>query len=1008
MKNAKSLLKSVVIIKRWRNVVMLSVAAIVLFCACSTKKNTAASRNWQAFNTRYNVYFNGNEHYKETLNEMERNYEDDYTRTVMMHPAEARANEKLPQPSGDFKRTIEKMQKAIQLHSISKKPAKKSGSKKEKEFRKRTEFNPFLHNAWLMLGKAQFQNGDFLGAASTFFYISKQFSWLPEVVLEARLWESWSYAAMDWLYEAENVIGKIDVKKIENKRLMHLYNMVYADMLVRGNQLKESIPYLTASAEGSRGTQRNRQYFLLGQVYSRISDKQKAYEAYRKAAGGASTPYRAKFNARIRQSEVYTGTNIKSEVNSLKSMTRYERNKEFLDQIYYAIGNLYMSRRDTAEAEKNYALAVEKSTRNGIDKALASLALGEIYFAQGEYQKAQPLYAEAISQLNDNYPNYKLYKKRSDVLDELSVYAGNVHLQDSLLDLSKLSPEEQRKVCEKIVEELKKKEKEEEEAAKRDEYLAEQQSKGQMMNKDNAPKTYQMNNDKSWYFYNQQAKNSGKTEFQKRWGARKLEDDWRRRNKNTFSLESEDEETNENDSVATVDGTSTAATDSLDLASDPHNPEYYMRQIPTTPEEIQTCNDIVQEGLYNMGVILKDKLEDFPASRREFLQLEERFPDNIYRLDVYYNLYLMAVRSNDDPEAEKWRQRIVADFPESSYGKAMLDPNYINNLRRMHDRQEVMYAETYEAYLQNDNKTVRRLVQEMSDEFPLSDLMPKFVFLDALSYVTEGDTEQFRKRLEEMLQKWPETDMTEMASGMLRNLQKGLTVKGGSTNTRGMLWDTRLTDSADEQKGGDGLPVKFDRNPNAPHYLVYAFPRDSVNANGLLYDVARFNFSSFTIEDYDLEQMQFGNVGLLIIKGFRNLREVEQYRQVVAASELIELPTMIRPVMISKSNFELLLREGRSFDEYFRFEEDAEAAATEESVVGADRTMPPGPETEDAAAVESDDTSDEAKEESMSQEKDLLIEQSENEQKGSETTEEPEHSVRQRKSTEEKETDHKL
>ena len=163
---------------------MYAVFAVLCICAasCSTKKNTPASRNWQAFTTRYNVYFNGSEHYKDQLATMEKGYADDYTRMLLTHPAEARGDAKLPQPSGDFKRTIEKMQKAIQLHSIKKKPAKKSGSAKEKAFRAREEFNPFLHNAWLTMGKAQFMNGDFLGAASTFFYIAKHFTWLPEVV----------------------------------------------------------------------------------------------------------------------------------------------------------------------------------------------------------------------------------------------------------------------------------------------------------------------------------------------------------------------------------------------------------------------------------------------------------------------------------------------------------------------------------------------------------------------------------------------------------------------------------------------------------------------------------------------------------------------------------------------------------------------------------------------------------------------------------------------------------
>lgn len=189
-------------------------------------------------------------------------------------------------------------------------------------------------------------------------------------------------------------------------------------------------------------------------------------------------------------------------------MTRYARNKEFLDQIYYAIGNLYLSRRDTTAAIENYAIAVEKSTRNGIDKALAQLALGNLYFARGEYVKAQPCYSEAVPQLPESYPDYKMLKRRSSVLDELATYAGNVQLQDSLLTLSKMTPEEQRKVAERLAKELIEKEKKEAEDAKREEYLAEQEGKGQDgINKNDAStNSFMLNSDKSWYFYNTMTK----------------------------------------------------------------------------------------------------------------------------------------------------------------------------------------------------------------------------------------------------------------------------------------------------------------------------------------------------------------------------------------------------------------------------------------------------------------------------------------------------------------------
>ncbi len=907
-------------------VAILSVAIAVVLSGCSTKKNTPFTRQWHAFNTRYNVYFNGDEHYKETLKAMEQAYEDDYSRMVLTHPAEARADSKLPQPSGNFNRTIEKMQKAIQLHSIKKKPRKKGSSQKEKDFRNRDEFNPFLHNAWLMMGKAQYQNGDFLGAAATFFYISKHFTWLPDVVTEARLWQARCYCALDWDYEAENVLHLVKEKNLTNKSLVNLYNLVQANYLVRTEKFAEAIPYIEKGAKASKGSQKNRLYFLLGQVYAHLGKNNEAYEAYKKAGSGPSTLYRTKFNARIKRSEVFTGQNIAGEVRSLRSMTRYERNKEFLDQIYYAIGNLYLSRKDTAEAKKNYLLAVEKSTRNGIDKALAQLALGNIYFAEQDYVAAQPCYSQAVPQLPENYPDYATLKRRSDVLDELSVYAGNVALQDSLLTLSKMTPEEQRKVAERLVAELKKKEKEEAEAAAREEFMANRPESNLTDNGAAAP-NFQMNSDKSWYFYNTMTKNAGKAEFQRKWGARKLEDDWRRRNKTSYSLEDEDE--NSTDELA--ENRDEQPLDSLaqdeqkkfaDLASDPHNPEYYLKQIPSTPEEIQTSNDVIQEGLYNMGVILKDKLEDYPAARKEFNELDSRYPDNIYRLDAYYNMYLMAVRDNDEAQAAIWKNKIITDFPESPYGIAMLDPDYFLKLREMHARQEALYEDAYQAYLDNRNSTVHQLTEEMEKDYPLSKILPKFVFIDALSYLTQGNNEKFKERLTYLLDKWPETDMTPMAGSILKNLKAGKIPNAGLSNTRGMLWDTRLTNNLDDEgMGDDGQPARFERDPNKPQYLVLAFPRDSVNSNRLLYDVARFNFSSFVVRDFDLEQMNFGNVGLLIIKGFQNLKELEFYRSAMARNDF-QLPSGVRPIMISQSNFELLLREGRSFEEYFRFEDE--------------------------------------------------------------------------------------
>lgn len=937
--------------------ILATIALIAVTTGCSLKKNTAASRQYTAFITRYNIYYNGDTHYKETLDEMEKKYEDDYSRLVFTHPAEARANPEVPQPTGDFTRSIEKAQKAIQVRSIKKKPAKKAGRSSDPEYKawmKRDEYNPFLHNAWMMMGRSQFNNGDFLGAASTFFYVTKHFTWLPQTVTEAKIWQARSYCAIDWLFEAEMILTRIKPDELVNGTLKYLYNLTYTDFYINSNKPTEAIPYLVDAVKEAGGAQKTRLNFLLGQLYTLAGEKQLAYKAFDKAGSSASATYRTKFNARIKQSEVFEGEDITSEVKALRRMTRYDRNKEYLDQIYYAIGNLYLSRRDTTSAIANYEEAVKKSTRNGIDKAITLLTLGGLYYDLGDYVKAQPCYSEALPQVPETYPDYKALKRRSDNLDELAVYAQNVILQDSLLKLSYMTPEEQTAVAERLIAELKKKEAEEAELARKEEARANAAAQGDPFGGNaSSPTTFTMNSDNSWYFYNPSTVTAGKTDFQRRWGSRKLEDDWRRRNKAAYAfdtetdseLSDEDEENPDNPDGEYAEETPDAET--LERQNDPHYVEYYLKQIPKDDQERLVANDVIQEGLYNMGVILKDKMEDFPAARTEFDRLLKRYPDNVYRLDTYYNMYLMAVRDGNMAEAERWRNLIVTDFADSPYGRAMRDPNYINNLRIMDNRQNELYDAAYQAYINNDNSAVHRAYEEMSRDFPMSKLMPKFMFINALAYVTENKPEQFKEALTEMLQRYPDTDLTPFAASYIKGLDAGRKLHSGGSNMRGMLWETRL--SNDSIAVDPDNPLEFDLNPDDEQLFILLYPTNRVSSNQLLYDIARHNFTSFVVKDFDLEQMNFGQLGLLIIKPFANVSEINHYRSVLQADTNLELPSEVRPVVISSKNFDTLLRGGGSFEDYFRYVEDKTYRDTEERVLPPEFFGPsegiPDPET---------------------------------------------------------------
>lgn len=220
------------------------------------------------------------------------------------------------------------------------------------------------------------------------------------------------------------------------------------------------------------------------------------------------------------------------------------------------------------------------------------------------------------------------------------------------------------------------------------------------------------------------------------------------------------------------------------------------------------------------------------------------------------------------------------------------------------------------------------------------------MFLDALAYVTEREPEKFTAVITELLERYPDTDLTPIAASWLKGIREGRKLQSPENgNIRGMIWDLRL--------GGDSiatdLPIEFDLNPDNSQLLVMVFDAAEVPTNELLFEIARHNFRSFVVKDFDLEQMNFGRLGMIVIRGFGNMNELNHYRQVMASSEDFRLPHGVRPVAISSANFEKMLNEGRTFDDYFRYLEQQNYVDAQEGLL-APEEIETLQEADDAAA----------------------------------------------------------
>lgn len=877
----------------------------LLLSGCSTKKNTASTRAYHEMCTRYNVEFNARNAYIEGMKVINDGNKDDFTQLINMFPVSNSGGGTASQ----MDRTIEKCRKAIKKHSITKKPkrdGKKMKDPKYAYFYNQEEYVQGVKRAWILLGKAELHKGDFLGAASTFAYIQRHYPSDVEIVCEARIWQARAYAEMDWMYEALEVFGKINENDV-SRRLNNDYALTQAFLHLRADEGRQAIPFLQIGATKSKGRFYTSRYnYLLGQLYLIEGKRNEAGEYFKLAAKQAPT-YPMEFNAKLMMLQCEPKRWQKN-IKKLERMLRNPNNKEYLDQIHTSIGNIYLHHADTANAIEQYRLGIEKSTRSGIEKAVALITLGDLYYERKQYIEAHPCYTEAASLLDSEHDDYRRVSNLGETLGTLATAYETVVLQDSLQHLASLTAEEQQAVVEKIIEDVKKQE--EEEARKAKEEAEKGFVESTRMDMSNAS----IGGSSEWYFYNPQLKQKGATQFRQKWGTRKLEDNWRRTNK-TAPMFASDDSAAADDLYA--DSTQTAAADGAE--TDPsipahHQPQYYLSQIPSTPEAIAASDALIAEALYTMAATYDEKLRDYPSAADTYDTCRSRFPADSRTLEGLYASYRIAGRRDMPDRQAVYRQMIIDSFPDSKYAAMLSQPDYVAHAQAMLAMQDSLYEQTYRAYTSADFASVAANYQYMQSTYPLSELMPKFAFLNAMAIGKSSPGEPFRNALTAITTTYPQADVTPMCKDILALMGQG--VEAQESKTTESIADRRTSET---EKADSVAAPDFTLELRAAYHLVL-IPRAeaSVDFNSLLYDVAAFNFTKFMIKDFDISQTSIGKNRVIDISQLESADEARWYESMLLAEPSLQgriTLDKIERIVISDDNLKLI-GNGRTIDEY--------------------------------------------------------------------------------------------
>ena len=919
---------------KWYGMMIIMLA--VLFVSCSIKKNTPATRAYHALTAHYNTLYNGQVAFLEGTEAQNKGHKDNFNEILPMYICTNKSTAGMGK--SNFETAITKCEKAIKVHSIKKRPIVKGNSKrtdKEKEFLARKEFNPYIYRAWLMMADAQFRKGEFFEAASTYNYILRLYSTQPDITSMARARLARCYVALEWPYDAEDLLNKMRRDSI-TRRGQKDYDNTKAGYYVLTHQYKEAIPHLKNAIHTTRGKlPRARLNFLLAQLYHETGSDTLAYKTLSRVIR-ANPPYEVAFNARIMQTEVMDKSKFRQMIARLKRMARSDKNKDYLDKVYYAMGNIYLSTGDTTHCIYAWEKGLKESKKTGPDKATLLLHLSQLYWEQENYIEAARTYKLCVSALDKEHQEYKETERRSKILTELEPHLSTIKLQDSLQVLAQSPEEVYLAAIDRVIAELRKKEKEEAKlAAKNGTLNPNAQQGGQAgnnaaeVNKPTIAKdlsSFGTQQQGDWYFYNSTTVQNGTKEFQKRWGMRPNEDYWRISNKQSLLKDTEaaaDFNYDEAAADSLFGGVVDAATDSLaaadqalkdSLAKDPHEREYYLKQIPFTEEQMEESNRLLGDALYNAGIQEQEQLENFLLAEKTMIRFLNDFPEHDGTDNVFYHLFLLYGRLADMEGAEEYRSYLLEDFPEAKLAALIGNPNYEMIAREGKHVEDSIYVEAYAAYQTEDYKKVEENYQFSTDNFPEGKHRARMMFIRAMSSLYDGQRDTFMVTLRDVVQKFPKEEVSELAAAIVKGLDEGRMLMDDRYDASS-IWSRRTRSDSDST---EAVPVlKDDRYCN--FNFVLAYPTGSLNENVLVFEMAHYNFTNFMARNFDIEIQADAGLTMMIIKGFLAYDEVHAYAQKLYADDHMRTRLEgIRTLLISDENLKMIGKEF-SFDEYKEF-----------------------------------------------------------------------------------------
>ncbi|MDO5759948.1 MAG: hypothetical protein Q4Q06_02860 [Bacteroidota bacterium] len=898
--------------KNIRYIAFLSL--VILFLSCSTHKDKWANRKYHSITAHYNALWNGQEALKEGKRSIDQAWKDDYTRILPIYINGT--NEQAVAIKGNTDRAIEKGGKVIKTHSM-----RFSGIEK----------NPQIDDAYLLIGKACYYAHDYKAAEASFQYIIANWKNRQEIY-QPMLWLSLTYCKQKKHAEAEIVLKQV-LKAIEEgkapKKLKKMLYLVWAENDIAQGKTLSALQHLQLRKKNIFERKLNtRTKFIEGQIYMNNLQYAQASKCFRYTARHASD-YSMQFVSQLNIALCFDPAkkNSISIIEDLEKMLDDNKNEEYLDQIYYAIGEVYYRNKSYTIACKKWEESVKYSKTNKVQKMASALRAANIYYdTLQNYVKAQLYYDTALSLMDKDYPHRNIILSRQRVLTSLVENLNIIERWDSLLALSELSKEELDAKIEKWITDYKIEKKRKEEEAKIQQAILARNASMSNYN--------QMNrNASNFYFNNPTTVQSGKIEFQRKWGDRALEDNWRLMAKQEIGFEEDSLSENlEQDSVSIVENSKIQNT-----GYTPDMKEYYTKDIPFSQSAKDSANAEIADALLEAGYIFFQGVDNMARSIETFIDLLTRYPQHRNVLPACYHLYRLYDQRGDYPNSNFYKNKILSEFPESEYAEMIKNPDYLKDIQNNNTLAERLYREVYQSYSQNEYLATIEKGDNAIDSLKAGEYIPRLKFLVALSKGKLYGIDSLADNLNMIIYNHPNSEVTPIIERQLRFLSeeynvKDFDIKYDSTKasnkqenqidiTQTLPNDsTEVTNAVNRDDILDAESLVY-RSKDMQHYYLIFFDDSKIDMAYMEKIIKDFNTKDYSEANLQTTSQLFTlSDQMIIVRKFKNRQEALAYYDSIQEDEEFSKlsSSYYRHCVISLQNYSTLYNR-RNIEAYLKY-----------------------------------------------------------------------------------------